>query len=180
MCAVADETLEEGDLFDDSAKKAGPSMVMVLVMAMAGAGGGAFLGGPIATPIVADFLASDGANEGDDHGGGGYGGGGYGDAADDGPLTIDNLVLNPAGSGASRFLIATLVLETDAEAYTELSDRDAEVRDMLLTALASRTVEELADVSLRGVIREELRMSLNDMLGREGVMRIFFPTFVIQ
>lgn len=174
---MADEENTD-DLFEDTGKKSGPSIVVALVMALAGAGAGAFLGGPIATPVVAEFLASDGSEEKDD---GGYGGGGgYGSSEDDGPLTIDNLVLNPAGSGASRFLIATLVLETDSDANGELSARDAEVRDMLLTALASRTVEELADVSLRGVIREELRMSLNDMLGREGVHRIFFPTFVIQ
>lgn len=176
---MADEPLEEGDPFDESAKKSGPSMVLVLVAALIGGGAGAYVGGPVATPVVAGFLASDGEGGGGGHGGGdGHGGGG--EAAAEGPLTIDNLVLNPAGSGASRFLIATLVLESDDDAYTELSERDAEVRDMLLTTLASRTVEELADVSMRGIIREELRVSLNDMLGREGVHRIFFPTFVIQ
>ena len=178
---VADENLENtDDLFDESAKKSGPSMVVALVMLLVGAGAGGYFGGPVATPVMAEFLASDGEEKEDDGHGGGYGGGGgYGDE-EEGPLTIDNLVLNPAGSGAQRFLIATLVLETEPDAHAELSARDAEVRDLLHIALASKTVDELADVSMRGVIREELRMSLNDLLGREGVHRIFFPTFVIQ
>lgn len=176
---MADTLENTDDLFDESAKKSGPSLVVVLVLLLVGAGAGGYFGGPVATPVLAEFLASDGEKEDDGHGGGGYGGGGYGEA-EEGPLTIDNLVLNPAGSGAQRFLIATLVLETEPDAHAELTARDAEVRDLLHIALASKTVDELADVSMRGVIREELRMSLNDLLGREGVHRIFFPTFVIQ
>jgi flagellar basal body-associated protein FliL len=38
----------------------------------------------------------------------------------------------------------------------------------------------LSDISLRDVIREDLRAALNTMLGYEGVHRIFLPQFVIQ
>lgn len=178
-----DPALEEDDF--EGAKKSGPSMVVLLLVAALGAGAGGWFGGPVVTPMIAQVAgggdAGRGGEYGDDGGGydDGYGGGGY-EAANNGPLTIDGLVLNPAGSGASRFLIATLVLETDDQARSELQARDAEARDMLLTVLSSMTVEELTDISQRNVIRETLRSALNDMLAREGVHRIFLPQFVIQ
>ncbi len=156
---------------------------MLLAVALVGAGAGGWFGGPVVTPIVAEMMASSPSEGGDDgHGGGGYGGDRpYGDAsADDGPLTIDNLILNPAESGGSRFLIATLVLDTNEDTRAELESRDAEARDLLQTVLAIRTVDELSDISLRDEIRNDLRIALNTMLGYEGVHRIFLPQFVIQ
>lgn len=170
-----DPELEGADFVE--AGKSGPSVVVLVVLALIGAGVGGWFGAPLVTPMIAQVAEGGG-------GGGGHGsddghGGGGGDA-EEGPLAIENLVLNPAGSGASRFLIATLVLETDADARTELEGREAEARDLLLTVLSSMTVEELTDISRREIIRETLRDALNDMLGREGVHRIFLPQFVIQ
>ncbi|MBT8489286.1 MAG: flagellar basal body-associated FliL family protein [Gemmatimonadetes bacterium] len=172
---MSDENLldEGGD--DFATKSSGPSAVMLLVVAALGAGAGGWFGGPIVTPMVADIMASE-PSDGD-----GHGARPYGDAsADDGPLAIDNLILNPAESGGSRFLIATLVLDTDDETRAELESRDAEARDLLQTVLAVRTVAELSDISLRDEIRSDLRIALNTMLGYEGVHRIFLPQFVIQ
>ena len=171
-----DPSLED----DDFAKpKSGPSLVVLLLFAAIGAGAGGWFGGPIVTPMIAEFAAGSGEGGGGDDGHGGgdsYGG----SAADEGPLTIENLVLNPAGTGGSRFLIATLALEADDDARVELETRSVEARDVLLTVLSSMTVEQLTDISQRDVIRETLRSALNDMLAREGVYRIFLPQFVIQ
>jgi len=171
---LSNDPLESLEALDEDAPKAkgGPSLLVLLVLAGVGAGVGGWVGGPIVTPMVAQVAAS---REGG-------GGGGHGAPSDDaeGPITIENLVLNPAGSGASRFLIATLVLDADESVREELGGRDAEARDLLLTILSGRTVEELSDISLRDEIREDLRAALNIMLGYEGVHRIFLPQFVIQ
>lgn len=156
--------------------KSGPSVVVLLMLAAVGAGAGGYFGGPIATPMIAEVIEGGGEGGGGGHGDDGYGGG----EEDEEPFAIENLVLNPAGSGASRFLIATLVLDATPEAESELSSREAEARDLLLTILSTMTVEQLTDIQRRDVIREDLRAALNTMLGYEGVYRIFFPQFVIQ
>lgn len=177
---MSDENLLDEGADDFAPKSSGPSVVMLLAVALVGAGAGGWFGGPIVTPMVADILASE-PSEDDGYGGGGHGSAPYGAAsADEGPLAIDNLILNPAESGGSRFLIATLVLDTDEGTRAELEARDAEARDLLQTVLAVRTVAELSDISLRDQIREDLRIALNTMLGYEGVHRIFLPQFVIQ
>lgn len=173
---------EELDPLEPGAKKSGPSKVVLIVFLLLGAGVGGYFGGPTTTPIIAEAMAARAQGGGDDGHGApddGHGGGGGGGEAE-GPLTIENLFLNPSGSGASRFLIATLVLDADQDAQDEIAARDAEVRDMLLTILAVRTVEELSDIGLREEIREDLRSALNTLIGREGVHRVFLPQFVIQ
>jgi flagellar protein FliL len=171
---LSNDPLESEEAPDEGlpTAKAGPSVMVLLVLALVGAGAGGWFGGPVLTPMVAQVVASRGKDEGGGHGAPSEGA--------EGPVTIENLVLNPAGSGASRFLIATLVLDAEESVRQDLELRDAEARDLLLTILSARTVEQLSDISLRDVIREDLRAALNTMLGYEGVHRIFLPQFVIQ
>lgn len=154
-----------------------PSKVVLAAIAAIGIAAGAWFGGPVATPLVARVASGGGG-----HGAEGGGGGGHGAPATptDAPLLVADLVLNPARSGGTRFLVAAVSLAGDPAALEELTARDAEMRDVLLTALSSRTVDELSDVAGREQIREELRAALNGLLGYEGVERIFFPQFVIQ
>lgn len=156
---------------------AGPSRVILIVLALLGAGAGGWFGGPLAAPRLAPILP---VGSGEDGGGGGGHGAPAESEADDEPLVIDNLILNPANSGGSRFLIATLVLDVVPHVRSVLESRDAEARDVLLRVLSGRTVDQLSDISLRDDIREDLRSALNAMLEEEGVLRIFLPQFVIQ
>jgi len=95
--------------------------------------------------------------------------------------TIDALVVNPAGSDGLRFLMATMVVEVDAPSTAEqLQRRDAEVREAVLRTLGSKTVPELADVTNRDALKQELRETLLDLLDRGHVRRIHLPQFVIQ
>lgn len=163
-----------------AARRPVPRTVMFVALGVVGAGLGAWLGGPLIAPMLAGVLAGGGEPEAAGESGGGHGGGGGGGEAEAATLPIDDLVVNPAGSGGTRFLVAALALEASPEAQEALGLREAEARDLLLTVLASRTVEELSDVSFREEIRAEIAGALNHMLGFEGVHRVFFPQFVIQ
>jgi flagellar protein FliL len=49
---------------------------------------------------------------------------------------LENLVLNPAGSGGSRFLLLSVAIEVGkAKAAESFKNRDAELRDIILTSL---------------------------------------------
>jgi flagellar FliL protein len=96
-------------------------------------------------------------------------------------LTLDNLVLNPAASGGSRFLLLTVAMECgDAAALSTLQTRDAELRDVVLSTLSRKTVDELADVMQRDSIKTELLTALNDRFGKKSVVRVYFPQYVVQ
>lgn len=98
---------------------------------------------------------------------------------------IDNLILNPAGSGGARFLMVTTAVELSADALVnELKARDIEARDVVLRVLGGKTVEDLADMANRERFKGELRDSLSALFAGSqrttAIRRIYFPHFVIQ
>lgn len=96
-------------------------------------------------------------------------------------LMLDNLVLNPANSGGSRFLLLTVALElSSATTMDEFKKRDAELRDIILTALGTKTVEQLTDITLREKFKSEISAAVETRFGKKTVKRLYFPQFVVQ
>jgi flagellar FliL protein len=94
---------------------------------------------------------------------------------------IDNLVLNPAGSNGTRFLMVTATFQLkDAAADALMKEREAEVRDHLLAMLGKKTVDQLTDISLRDGIKAEAMDAVAPLFPKGSVLKVFFPQFVIQ
>lgn len=162
-------------------KKGGAVMAVVAAVVAASAGG--FAGISFVGPRVGESLARDPtavvAEKGDGHGDDGHGG----DYGSDEPQlhVIENLVVNPAGTNASRFLMASVALAPGPQADVEtLAARDIELRDALLRLLGTKTVPQLADIASRNAIKEEMMTVLSELLGEGWVKRIYLPGFVIQ
>jgi flagellar FliL protein len=157
-----------------------------------GAGTGATVVGPATArslgytlpDSVLALLAQDSTHadaHGDEHGGGDDHGGEGAASAGPAVVTLENLVLNPAGSGGARFLLLTVALECkDAAALATLQARDAELRDAVLTTLGVKSVEQLADIGVREQIKGDLLAALNERFGSKTVARVYFPQFVVQ
>jgi flagellar FliL protein len=95
--------------------------------------------------------------------------------------TLDNLVLNPAQTAGTRFLMVSVALELNgATAQQAVQARDAEVRDAILRTLGGKTIAELSNIALRDSIRSELQTSLATKFPAGTIRRIYFPQFVIQ
>jgi flagellar FliL protein len=96
--------------------------------------------------------------------------------------TISDLVLNPAGSGGTRFLMLTVAFDMkDSTGVEALKLRDAEIKDAVLALVGGKTVDQLAEVSAR----EPLKVEIRDLVGRitkkpKAIKRVSFPQFVIQ
>jgi flagellar FliL protein len=129
-----------------------------------------------------------GEEGGGEHGtpeGGDHGGGKEGEAVASSSHLIDNVVLNPAGSGGTRFLMLSTSIEFgDAALVEQFKARDAEVRDVVLRVMGAKTVEVLAEMANRETLRKELADSLAQLVPKKerkkAIRRIFFPQFVIQ
>jgi flagellar FliL protein len=175
------------------APKGGPKPV-VLIGALVGSlllgGAGGFLAvGPMVAKksgyVVAAHTAADSAAAEGEGGAGEHGEkkeGKEGESASSLHL-IDNLVLNPAGSGGSRFLMLAAAIEfNEAKDVEEIKTRDAEARDVVLRVLGARTVEDLSEMKNREAIKKELADSLGSLFGKKKkvIRRVYFPQFVIQ
>lgn len=160
------EVSDEAAAQPKSGARIGALPIMIVVGLLAGGGLGAFATGPmlarrLAAPPAAAKKADDGAPR---------------------PLhAIDNLVLNPAGSGGTRFLMVNATLQLrDAVAEQLVKDREAEVRDRIIGLLGKKTVDELSDIGRRDAIKRQVLASVAPMFPRGTVLKVFFPQFVIQ
>jgi flagellar FliL protein len=94
---------------------------------------------------------------------------------------LDNLVLNPAGSSGTRFLMVTAAFELkDAGTEQIMKDHEAEVRDLILALLGKKTVEELTDPARRDAIKKQVLDAVMPVFPKNTVLKVFFPQFVIQ
>ncbi len=194
--------VEEGAAPPAGLKAKLPLIALVAVGLAVGGGTGASFIGPIVAkkmgrsmPAHADSAAADSAGEhvasgakGGEKAGGkaaGKEGEKAGEKGKDSSAPsmhlLENLVLNPAGSGGGRFLLFTVAIETGTStASTDFKDRDAELRDVILTALGTKTVDQLVDMSAREAIKTEIQAVICARFGKNAVKRLYFPQFVVQ
>lgn len=163
-------------------KKAGIAGMLPLIGGITaglalGAGVGLVVLGPrlSASPAPASIAQEHDANKDKDKEAGGK-------KTDASPIyQMDNLVLNPAGSGGTRFLLLSVALEVkDAGTLELLKSRDAELRDTILRMFGSKTAEQVSEASARDQLRAELLATLEKMFAPGAVRKVYFPQFVIQ
>ncbi|HET7276015.1 MAG TPA: flagellar basal body-associated FliL family protein [Longimicrobiaceae bacterium] len=173
---MANETNDQ----DTGQKKMLPMILAIIIGLAVGGLGGAFVAGPLlAERVSAGGDASAAAP--DEHAGAGDAGEHGGESGGPAVHTIDNMVLNPANSGGTRFLMATLAFSVaDSSMISEMESRDAEVRDAVLRVLGRKTVLQLADVEGRLLLKQELSAAVDSLIGEHAVEDVYFPQFVIQ
>ncbi|MCC7052678.1 MAG: flagellar basal body-associated FliL family protein [Gemmatimonadaceae bacterium] len=110
------------------------------------------------------------------------GGGEHGPAAPPPLYTLSDLVLNPAGSGGTRFLMLSVAFDMkDSAAVEVLKQRDAEIKDAVLALVGAKTVEELAEVASREPLKVEIKALVGKITKKpKAIKRVSFPQFVIQ
>jgi flagellar FliL protein len=168
----------------DAPKKGGGKVAIIALVASLAIGGavGVFVTGPLFARQRGYVVATaDSAHEGSEGGEGEHGKKGE----KDGPKTVvhslDNLVLNPAGSSGTRFLMVNVAIEVKDDKITEeMNNRDAEARDAVLRVLGAKTVDELTDIAKREGIKKEVQDALMVLFPKDAIRRLYFPQFVIQ
>lgn len=94
---------------------------------------------------------------------------------------VDNLVLNPAHSGGTRFLMVAVAMELrDDKVGEEMTRRDAELRDTILRILGEKSVDQLSELPIREGLKKQILDTVVVRFGKGSVTRVFFPQFVIQ
>lgn len=177
---MADEKPEIDDLEEMEDEETGGrrgGTILVALVALAGLAGGGFAGasmlGPNLAPVLAERAMKPKAEGGK--------GGGHGKEAATSLHMIDNLVVNPAASGGTRFLLVSIAVDThEADMADVVASHDVELRDALIVVLGSKTVDELTDVTLRPAITKEIFEAVEKITGHGVVARIYIPQFVIQ
>jgi flagellar protein FliL len=96
-------------------------------------------------------------------------------------FAIKDIVVNPAGTGGSRFLSVSLGFElSSSAAATEFEEREPLVRDVLITILSSKTLAELTDAKEKEIMRVQIKKRLQQLLESDEPNAVYFTDFVLQ
>lgn len=163
---------------DGTQAPAGGGKKLIIVGGVAGLVLGAVVGmfaiGPRLAPKAAAAASAEAEAAGGEHGEGAA-------PAAAAVHSVENLVVNPANTNGSRFLLVTIsIVGRDEATMQEIQGRDAEVRDRIVDFLSSRSVEELGNPANREALRTDLGAAIGSLFKEGAVKRILLPQFVIQ
>ena len=99
-----------------------------------------------------------------------------------GPMyPLDKFTVNLLSQNGSRYLVAKIDLEQENEEMTpELDAKVSLIRDIIISILSSKTVEEISTPKGKEKLKEEIINQINKYLEDGEVKRIYFTNFVIQ
>jgi flagellar FliL protein len=94
---------------------------------------------------------------------------------------ITDLIINPAASAGRRHLLISLGLEYhDPLMKEELTRREPQIRDNLITLLAGQDATVLTDIRYRESIRNSLLKAVNYYIDDGEVAKLYFTKYVFQ
>jgi flagellar FliL protein len=106
-------------------------------------------------------------------------GSGEGDKSD--VFLVEDLIVNPAGTGGRRFLSTSIGFELSSPKASDLFEkREAIVRDALITILSSQSIPELSDFKQREKLRKLIELRVEKLLHTDEVAAVYFTEFVLQ
>lgn len=95
---------------------------------------------------------------------------------------MPGIVVNPLDTDGRRYLMVKLGIEAeDQKTLDRLDEMSPAVTDAVIGLMGGLRVEELANVARRDTLKEEIRITFNQMLADDGpVTRIYFTQYVLQ
>jgi len=94
---------------------------------------------------------------------------------------IKDIVVNPAGTGGTRFLSVSFGFEFDSpEITSDFQERELAVRDALITILSSKTVAQLTDAKEKEIARYQIKKRLEQLLSTDQITGVYYTDFVLQ
>ncbi|MEO5367227.1 MAG: flagellar basal body-associated FliL family protein [Magnetococcus sp. WYHC-3] len=158
--------------------KGGGGLVKILIMVipalLIGLGGGYFLGSSMTQTTMEEQALKEPTGEGVES------------SAEEGvgPVhKLDPFVVNLNDQKGNRYLKCTVQLELspgEEDLKGELEARQAQLQDLILSLLTSKTTPELQSLDGKMRLRHQLLSRINQTLRTGSVKRVFFTEFVIQ
>ena len=106
---------------------------------------------------------------------------GHGENAESLVYAIKDIVVNPAGTGGTRFLSVSFGFEFDSPELTAaMQEREPAVRDALITILSSKTVTQLTDAKEKEIVRYQIKKRLEQLLSTDEITGVYYTDFVLQ
>jgi flagellar FliL protein len=153
-------------------------LALVGVVALGGLGGGAFVMFGKGGAEAAKHEAADKGHKDDTHGKDGKGGM---PDTEDAIVALDTFVVNLADENAQRYLKVTMKVEFfGPEPPPRFAARQAQIRDLLLSLLGSKTVADVRTIEGKQQLRDEVTARISRVIEEDVVKAVYFAEFIVQ
>ncbi|MBN2809571.1 MAG: flagellar basal body-associated FliL family protein [Deltaproteobacteria bacterium] len=96
-------------------------------------------------------------------------------------FALKPFVVNLADKKSRRYLKVTMKLElSNPELLEEVEKRQAQIRDVVLTLLSSKTADEISTMEGKFLLRQDIIKRVNVNLVTGKITKIYWEEFVVQ
>ena len=94
---------------------------------------------------------------------------------------VDDVIVNPAGTDGKRLLLTSVGIDLRSDKMmTELKSREALVKDVIISTLSSKDVDQLNNTMYRDTLKTEIAEQLTKMVPNIGINTIYFSKYILQ
>lgn len=95
-------------------------------------------------------------------------------------LPLPPVTVNLADPGGRRYLKLGMEVEVNADVSADLKAKAPQIRDAIIMLLAGKGYEDIATPDGKVLLKAEVAARLNQILGAQRVIRVYFTDFMVQ
>jgi len=95
-------------------------------------------------------------------------------------LPLPMITVNLSDPGGRRYLKLGMEVEANADISTEIKVQEARIRDAIIMLLAGKSYGDVSSPDGKVMLKAEVAARLNQILGAQRVIRIYFTDFVVE
>jgi len=96
-------------------------------------------------------------------------------------FSIEDLIVNPAGTSGQRLLLLSVGLGVNDEEKTNiLKENEIVIKDMILNTVSQKTLKTLSKIELKDSLKKEIAHNINEALPNAKVKNIYFSKYVLN
>ena len=94
-------------------------------------------------------------------------------------IPLETFLVNLAGSKGHRVAKLNLEMEVENEAVSqEIEQRKAQIRDIIIVLLSSRTYDQVSSKEGQDGLKEEIKDTVNKFLTKGKIKQVYFTDFI--
>ena len=95
-------------------------------------------------------------------------------------LSLPPITVNLAEPGGRRYLKLGLEVEVNSDVSRQLKENNARIRDAIIMLLAGKTYGDISTPDGKVLLKAEIAARINQILGSQRVVRVYFTDFVVD
>lgn len=95
--------------------------------------------------------------------------------------TIEDLIINPAGTSGQRLLLLSVGFGVkDEEKAALLQENEIVIKDMILHTVSQKSLRTLSKVELKDSLKHEIAESVNKAIPKAKIKSVYFSKYVLN